>query len=293
MAKSVTRNPSVVKIISSALIDNNHNDYIVGESEWPNGCRSDLVLEPKALLGLPPIIIEFQQSVNKVFLKRVIQYSLQAYNRYQVDPIVLIVCLKTFQQSHPFAAFGLFLTQSTSIKDFICDDSTIKHLKELALDHYNSLVGNQVSLAEFVKEICYTQEKQYDHFLTLFSQQSSSQVIKEAIQAAQIEQRKLKKKFEEAEEAEVVEEVVEAVEEDTAIHPSPHPNQPSTSTNNYKNGMLFVLEFKKARIDQGKTRMDWKQCMKEGREKGLLLQYKNTDTLKNQFKKYEKSQVRE
>ncbi|KAI7858076.1 hypothetical protein BDC45DRAFT_532357 [Circinella umbellata] len=61
MAKGITRNTSVIKIITSALV-NGTDDYNIGDSEWPNSCRSDLVLEPKSLSTglLPPIIIKFQ-----------------------------------------------------------------------------------------------------------------------------------------------------------------------------------------------------------------------------------------
>ena len=60
MAKDIIRNTSVIKIITSALV-NGTDDYNIRDSEWPNSCRSDLVLEPKSLsTGLPPIIINFQ-----------------------------------------------------------------------------------------------------------------------------------------------------------------------------------------------------------------------------------------
>jgi hypothetical protein len=55
---------------------------------------ADLVLEPRSMsVDLPPITIEFQQSVNSIFIKRAIEYSLQAYKRYQVDSIILIICM--------------------------------------------------------------------------------------------------------------------------------------------------------------------------------------------------------
>lgn len=313
MVKSVSRNSSVVKMITSALV-NKDVDYIVADSEWSNGCRSVLVLETKTpSLDLSPIVIEFQHSVNKIFMKRATLYALEAYKRYQVEPIVLIVCMNTLssdinqltqpsrvlgccsypchswaadclimskpslsslttsQQSDPFAAFGLFLTQTTPITELVCNDPTMEHLKSLALDHYDSLIGNQVHLVDFVKELLNTQEKQYEHLLTLTSQQSSSHEIQEAIQNSQTQQRDLKRQLDEL--------------NDTA---TPSPNEPSTSL--YQSGMMFVLEFKAARIKQGKERMDWKACMEEGRKNGLLLNYKNINTLKNQFKKFEKSQ---
>ncbi|KAI9492486.1 hypothetical protein BDB00DRAFT_910214 [Zychaea mexicana] len=95
MAKSITRNSSVIKIITTALVKT-ADDYFVAESEWGNGSRSDLVLSPRSSsFQLAPIIIEFQCRVDKKFMKRLIMYSLQAYRRYEKDPIMLIICSGT------------------------------------------------------------------------------------------------------------------------------------------------------------------------------------------------------
>ncbi|KAI9273213.1 hypothetical protein EDC94DRAFT_644492 [Helicostylum pulchrum] len=70
--------------------------YIVGNPEWDNGTRSDVVLEAKSsVLDLPPIIIEIQPTVNSLFIKRAINYSLESFNRHKLDPIVLIICTDT------------------------------------------------------------------------------------------------------------------------------------------------------------------------------------------------------
>lgn len=279
-------------------------------------------------------------------MKRVIQYVLQAYQRYQIDPIILIICINSLssdiesltepshilgcrsypchswagkcliiskttlstltpsQQSDPFVAFGLFLTQSNNITDLVCDDPTMNHLKSLALDHYTSLIGNQVHLVDFVKELLNTQEKQYQHLLTLASQQNSSQAIQTSIQNAQAQQLELKRKFNELDDMALTSTftTVPSTTSSEASPPppsSPSPSPPpspsynvSSSTSLYQRGMTFVLQFKAARIQQGKERMDWKSCMKEGRRNGLLLNYKNISTLKNQFMKFEKSQQR-
>lgn len=81
MCKAVTRNPMVVNIITKTL-NNSENGHLVAESEWAIGTRSDLVLAPKcALSSLPPIVVEFQQRVDKKFMKRTITYCIQASNR--------------------------------------------------------------------------------------------------------------------------------------------------------------------------------------------------------------------
>ncbi|KAI8368619.1 hypothetical protein EDC96DRAFT_504996 [Choanephora cucurbitarum] len=75
---------------------NTQNDYHVGNSKWSDETRSDVVLEPKSsVLNLPPIIVETQHTVNQLFMKRAVNYCLQAFKRYKVDPIILIVCVNT------------------------------------------------------------------------------------------------------------------------------------------------------------------------------------------------------
>lgn len=260
-------------------------------------------------------------------MKRAIEYALQAYKRYQVEPIILIICINNLssdiesltkpsnilgcrsypshswarkclliskstlstltpsQKSDPFVAFGLFMTLSTEITDLVCDDPTMDHLKSLALNHYTRLIGNQVHLVDFVKELLNNQEKQYQHLLELASQQNSH-TIQTSIKKAQAQQLELKRKFDELDDV-----ALTSTSTTTSSPSSPSPLSPSTSSHSlYQMGMKFVLEFKKARIKQGKERMDWKLCMKEGHKNGLLSNYKNINTLKNQFMKFEKSQ---
>ena len=92
MAKATINDPNVINIISTALL-NVQNDYTVGNSEWDNGTRSDIVLEPKSLASdLPHVIIEIQHIIDNLFIKRVINHSLQSFKRRKLDPIVLIIC---------------------------------------------------------------------------------------------------------------------------------------------------------------------------------------------------------
>ncbi|KAG1135549.1 hypothetical protein G6F37_012518 [Rhizopus arrhizus] len=93
MSKIVARNPKVINIITKAL-NNSQDEYIVAESEWNDGTRSDLVLEPQSQ-NLSPIIIEFQHRVDELFLKRAVNYCLEAYERYKKEPILLMICIET------------------------------------------------------------------------------------------------------------------------------------------------------------------------------------------------------
>ncbi|KAI9009953.1 hypothetical protein CLU79DRAFT_710911 [Phycomyces nitens] len=93
--KFIIRDPKIISIITDTL-SNVQGDYAIGDSEWDNGTRSDIVLEAKSpTLELFPIIIEIQHTVNSLFMKRVIGYSFQDFERYRLDHIVLIICTKT------------------------------------------------------------------------------------------------------------------------------------------------------------------------------------------------------
>ncbi|KAI7846977.1 hypothetical protein BDC45DRAFT_542349 [Circinella umbellata] len=45
--------------------------------------------------SLPPIIIEFQQNVNNKFMKQAVGYCIQADKRFEVDPILLVICINS------------------------------------------------------------------------------------------------------------------------------------------------------------------------------------------------------
>ncbi|OBZ80955.1 hypothetical protein A0J61_10996 [Choanephora cucurbitarum] len=99
MSKAIIHDPKIINIVITTL-SNTQNDYLVGNPEWNNGTRSDVVLEAKpSVLNLPPIIIEIQHTVNRLFMKRVINYSLEAFNRHKLNPIVLIICTDTLSDS--------------------------------------------------------------------------------------------------------------------------------------------------------------------------------------------------
>jgi hypothetical protein len=138
MSKIVVRNPIIVNIITKTLL-NSQDEYIPGESEWDDGTRSDLVLEPKTpLLHLPPIVVEFQHTVNIPFIKRAINYCLKAYNRYQNDPICLIVCIDTlsvdvYEQTEESGVPGCrsFSSWAWATKCLVLSQSSLVHCSTL------------------------------------------------------------------------------------------------------------------------------------------------------------------
>lgn len=58
--------------------------------------RLDLVLQPElSALDLATIIVEFQHTIDQLFLKRIVNYCLQAFKRYKINPAILAACVDT------------------------------------------------------------------------------------------------------------------------------------------------------------------------------------------------------
>jgi hypothetical protein len=94
VSKEIFRDNTILNHLNKDLI-NATDDYYHGNPEWSDRSRSDILLIPKYLGGgLPHIIIEVQQQVDIMFMRRAISYALQGYKRYQVDPIALIFCVE-------------------------------------------------------------------------------------------------------------------------------------------------------------------------------------------------------
>lgn len=54
MSKHIVRKPEVINIITKALVELD-DEYVVGDSEWGNDTRPDLVFEPKAQMTESPL----------------------------------------------------------------------------------------------------------------------------------------------------------------------------------------------------------------------------------------------
>ncbi|KAI7894556.1 uncharacterized protein EV154DRAFT_414891, partial [Mucor mucedo] len=113
-----------------------------GNREWNDGTRSDMVLEPKSgHSNLPPIILEIQHTVNLAFMKRAVTYCIQATNRYDIDPIILIICVdKLYQDIHqhmkPSTLPGVFsyFSQPWAQKCYLISKESIKNNMTIPLD---------------------------------------------------------------------------------------------------------------------------------------------------------------
>ncbi|CAO0792749.1 unnamed protein product [Mucor circinelloides] len=298
MYKAVARNPKVINIITKAL-NNTENDYLVAENEWATGTRFDLVLASKcASSSLPPIIVEFQHRVDKKFMKRAITYCIQASDRYGIDPILVVVginCLslditQLAKQSrvegcysfpcdlwasecfilcrssidectlteplNPLIAFGLFLTEgAASIIDMPWSgDKTVKLLYSIAVEHYEGVIGNTPHLIDILQRVLEERDRECVNMLKLLDNRASQEVLAQTIKSTKSRNQTLKRKY-------------------SAINLTTSTSSPngdgsqeivSDAAKKFTKGMEFVDNFKKARIEQGKKRMDWVLCFNQG-----------------------------
>ncbi|KAK4520628.1 uncharacterized protein ATC70_006506 [Mucor velutinosus] len=91
ISKIILKHPFVKNIITVAILDVNGDNYRVGDAEWPDGSRSDVLYEPlDRSLKQSPIIVEVQRTVDVNFMARVVHYYVMAYRRYQVFPVLLV-----------------------------------------------------------------------------------------------------------------------------------------------------------------------------------------------------------
>lgn len=148
--------------------------------------RSDIVYAAgKPTKIEPPILIEFQNQVNHEFMNRVINYSLSAYRRYKVYPIVLIFAIKGFSSieveeefivadkkpfleiESKFWARKCFLVSSNSILEYI-GQSPMDPI--IAMGYF--LTSNAVSLTSL--------EYRFDPTVRLLFQISKDLTMKES-----------------------------------------------------------------------------------------------------------------
>ncbi|CAM0141655.1 unnamed protein product [Umbelopsis sp. WA50703] len=192
LSKEITRQPPVLNIITKALL-NTTDEYIPESFEWPNGTRSDVVFVPKSADTGPPIVIEFQRTVDKKFMKRAIGYCLQASKRFGADPTIDLSCDLWADQCYvldknstqdytkdseldPFVAFGLFITnQATSINMAPRNtDPTINMLYRISLDVYTKILDQDLQSVNELKQLNDVYYAHNEKILSLLKDENTS-----------------------------------------------------------------------------------------------------------------------
>jgi hypothetical protein len=278
MCKVVTRNPKVVNTITKVL-NNTQNDYLVAESEWTNGSRSDLVLSPKCEFSdLPPIIVEFQHRVDKDFMKRAITYCIQASDRYGIDPILVVVginslsleILKVVKQSRVEGCYS-FPCEVWAFKCIIFCNSSIDDCSlSVPLDPFIALGIFLTKGTPSVVDIPLNDDETINFLYRLAIEHAQGlvgtphliDVLKEVIEEKDREFDKILNLIESSAPREVLPRALNRTKSRNEILKEKYRDINITPTISeaklkYIQGMEFVEDFKQKRIEEGKHRMDW------------------------------------
>lgn len=90
--KNLFKNTTIKEIVVKTVTGVDGDSYPVGECEWQDCSRSDVVYTSKNNTLLP-IIIEVQHTVNLSFIKRAIKYCTLAFKRQNTLPTIVIFCI--------------------------------------------------------------------------------------------------------------------------------------------------------------------------------------------------------
>ncbi|KAG2205765.1 hypothetical protein INT47_003948 [Mucor saturninus] len=284
MTKAVTSHRQIIDLIVSPIFNVEAGIYRVDESEWANDTRSDLVLTPDVSDNEQrPLIVEFQKTVDKKFIKRAMSYCLQASIRYDIDPVILIVCTDAIIESLKeklqkskrlpccvtipcdfWAAECLILSRDT-IKGYINVEESLHPLVAFGMFlTYQASTPTLLPRKE-LKNMCDTKLHDYKNMMsTLQNKVQPLDTISQQIQE-KITQVNQKKRI--YDDMMVDENILTAIPIAT----------PSRDMN--KEAMEFVSKFKNERAENGK-RMDWKSCLSQGLKEGLFVVF-GYDSLKN------------
>jgi hypothetical protein len=118
---------------------------------------------------------------------------------------------------------------------------------------------------------------EYDRLLTLAYSLNQPQ-LGEAVNDAKSRTLTMKRKYEEPFTVE------SSLNEKNTNVPPPATSTVDRNNNMYEEAMEFVAEFKQKKVEEGK-RMDWVAYLKEGKDLNIL-NYKNSESLRQQFLKY-------
>jgi hypothetical protein len=154
----------------------------------------------------------------------------------------------------------------------------MKFLYQIAKESYEVTCDKDSELLEQLKVICDMQCQQYKKILDLIqSEKPQHSLLVQYFKEGLNDSNDLKWKYERLNEYEATGSSTTSTST-TTVKPA----------NVYEGGMLFVSKFRHEKMKISE-RMDWKQCVFEGRKKGFLLGYKNTDSHLSQFTNHQKS----
>lgn len=93
MSRMVLKHQDVVDLITKELLDAPNGTYTLADGDW-NNSRCDVLYMSNLSLSFPPVLIEVQNTINELFLQRLVSYSLNVFKTYHALPVVLVLGTK-------------------------------------------------------------------------------------------------------------------------------------------------------------------------------------------------------
>ncbi|EPB82505.1 hypothetical protein HMPREF1544_10758 [Mucor circinelloides 1006PhL] len=133
------------------------------------------------------------KSILEARAKFVINYSLQAFERYELDPIVLVICTNTLsdciakavEEATDFPACYSFPSTGWASRCLIVSKPRVQEcIDTILLDPFVALI-----------QVLENQDREYIKILELIDKQASSEVVAKAIKTLQSQNQATKRKF--------------------------------------------------------------------------------------------------
>jgi hypothetical protein len=136
------------------------------------------------ILDLPPIVVEIQHTVDSLFIKKVVNYSLEAFERHKLDPIVLIICTDTLSdcvakdvKTSDFPACYDFPSTGWACNCLIvCKARVQEYIDTMPLDPFVALSLFLTSWAITINGILYPDDPTIQYLYTLALQRHQSRL---------------------------------------------------------------------------------------------------------------------
>ncbi|KAI8887894.1 hypothetical protein K501DRAFT_268510 [Backusella circina FSU 941] len=276
-------------IITVAILDVNGDNYRVGDAEWPDGSRSDVLYEP---------LDRSLKTVDVNFMARVVHYCVMAYRRYQVFPVLLVfspehvsIPTKNMRLSNVNGALSLnstfyshlttpdpnlptnytgksVLQQQTSLlENNSLENLTIRHLFSIATEVLRENIDREQQLLNAINCACDVGVKHYQQILEIAErlQYDSPCIQNEALLGIS----KLNQVKQSADHANIDEEEPENTQ------------LVSQDEERFENTMDFVQRYKETR-----TRMNWRGCHDMLKKQTNVIHYKTSEVLRTVYSRF-------
>ncbi|KAG1144952.1 hypothetical protein G6F38_005988 [Rhizopus arrhizus] len=261
-SKFILKHHDVKSVATKAIVDIDGDAYRIGDAEWDDGTRSDVLYEPvNEFLQQPPIIVEVQTTVDAEFMNRAVHYCVMAYRRYKTLPTLLIFATNTttiptdnMHRSNVFCGLSL-----------PCEYWAKKcYLINLASASSQS-VERETELLDAITSVCDASIKHYEQILnTVESLRYDSPNIRQEVVCGMQKLQQFKRRFEE------VDGLQEPIDQANLVT--------SADEERYQNTMEYVEKYKTTR-----KRMNWRDRHDQLRQKSNVIKYKNPEVLHVQF----------